>query len=108
VSDIFGLDITGAIQKLDIAGIVLNVAVDPMRLNRIPKITPSKTNALSMCERLAAVENQVRELEVTVSENVSKTAVMVEKVEKGKSYASVVSSKSPVPPRSIKAGKTVP
>jgi len=61
-----------------------------------------------MCERLAAVENRVRELEVTVNENVCKTAVMGEKVEKGKGYANVLSSKSPVPPRSIQAGKTVP
>ena len=45
VSDIIVLDITGAIQKLDIAGIILNVAVDPMGLNRIPKVTPSETNA---------------------------------------------------------------
>ena len=108
VSDIIASDITGAIQKLDIAGSVPNVVVNPMGLNRIPKVTPSETNALSMCERLAAVENRVRVLEVSVSENVCKTAVMEEKVEQVKSYASVVSSKSPVPPRSIMAGKTVP
>jgi len=102
VSDIIASDITGAIQKLDIAGIVPIV-----ELNRIPNVIPSETNALSMCERLAAVENRVRKLEVTVGENVSKTAVMVEKVEKGKGYGSVVSSKSEVPPRSNKAGKTV-
>jgi len=45
---------------------------------------------------------------VTIIENVCKTAVMEEKVERVKSYASVVSSKSPVPPRSIMADKTVP
>ena len=45
---------------------------------------------------------------MTVSGNVCKIAVMEEKVEKGKGYGSVVSSKSQVPPRSIKAGKTVP
>jgi len=33
--------------------------------------------------------------------------VMEEKVEKGKSYVSVVPYKSPVPPRPIKAGKTI-
>jgi len=51
VSDIIASDITGAIQKLDIAGIVLNVAVDPVGLNRIPKVTLSEEKKRYPCAK---------------------------------------------------------
>jgi hypothetical protein len=95
-------DITGAIQKLDLAGMVPKVAVDPRGLNRIPKVIPAETNALSMCERLVVMESRIKQLEESMSDNVCKTISISEKVNNMTSYANavtgqVVSSASPNP-----------
>jgi hypothetical protein len=95
-------DITGAIQKLDLAGMVPKVAVDPSGLNRIPKVIPAETNALSMCERLVVMESRIKQLEESMSDNVCKTISISEKVNNMTSYANavtgqVVSSASPNP-----------
>ena len=98
VQEILASDITGAIQKLDIAGSVPNVVIDPIGLNRIPKIIPSETNVISMCERITAVENRVKELEHSVGENVCKSAVVAEKLNKLTNYSSIVARPTPSAP----------
>ena len=96
VQEVLALDITGAIQKLDTVGSLPNVVVDPVGLNRIPKMIPSENNAISMCERLAAVENRMNTLEHTVSENACKSELLVQRVDNFASYSRVASGR-PVP-----------
>ena len=57
---------------------------------------PSENNAISMCERLAAVENRMNTLEHTVSENACKSELLVQRVDNFASYSRVASGR-PVP-----------
>ncbi len=82
------IDITSAIQKLDLADKLPRIAVDYAGLHRIPKALPSETNALSMCERLVTMESRLKEMEYTLSNNVCKTMSIEEKVNNMTSYSS--------------------
>jgi len=81
-------DITSAIQKLDQVGIVPRVALDSSWLHRIPK---AETNALSMCERMAVIENRIQQHEGV---NECKTITMGEKMDKTTSYANAVTDRA--------------
>lgn len=97
------MDITAAVQKLDALGKLPSFLVDPVGLHRIPKCNPSEMNSVSMCERLVQMEQRLKMVENSLSENVVKTLGMEEKVHKMTSYATVVTGRpSPsAPPPSV-------
>ncbi len=89
-SEALVLDIIGAIQKLDQNDKLPRMAVDPTGLHRIPKASPSETNSLSMCERLNKMDQRMKSIEESLSDNVCRTIGIEEKVSSFTSYSNVV------------------
>ena len=94
-------DMITVLQKLDAAQKMPKFAVDISGLNRIPKAIPSETNSISMCERLARLENRMAAAEECISTNVCKVIEIEDKVKSQKSYASALTATEMPPPSSI-------
>ena len=104
------VDVTEAMKKLDAAGFTPQLAVDPIGLHRIPKVTPAETEPIAMCERLVAMESRVKSLETSLSANVARTLSVEEKVEGMCGYANAARPTPPTvmpPPRTMKKAAPV-
>ncbi len=65
-------DIIEAIQALDAADIMPHFAVDRICLQRLPRVSPAEISSISVCERLAKLEQRMSTNEDSISVNVGK------------------------------------
>jgi len=66
-------DILNGLSCRDTAGKVPHFAIDSANLNRLPRAMPSENLPISICERLANIENRLKNTEEAISLNAIKT-----------------------------------
>ena len=87
-------DIISGISKLGEQDKMPQFPVDVVSLSRFPKCIPAETNSLSMCEMIRKLEKRMKVTEETLSENVSKSIQIEDKVNNFASYSAIARSNS--------------
>lgn len=87
-------DILDGITGLEAANKLPRIAVDPLGLNRIPKIKPAEILSVSICERVTLLEHKLQRTESELSNNLARVITLEEKVNRPGSYAERVASGS--------------
>jgi len=85
-------DIIDPLTGLDAENKLPRIAVDPLGLNRIPKIKPVESLSVSICERVRLLQPKLQSVDIELSVNVTRIIKLEGKVNAPTTYASLAAS----------------